>query len=178
MKKGIVLAAAACLAAPTFANNYVDISLGASKYYSIDSDTNDGLKDFDASPALKITTGGRLNESRTIWFELGAIHNGKMDNGFTTLSSQTLFTGLKLTTNPAANSSVFLKAGIGKTWTEISTNGSNAKENSKENTAYSAIGLSFRLSSDNALLFEAQHSTDTDSDIGLNGLFISYSSDF
>lgn len=178
MKKGIVLALTACLAAPSIADNYAELSLGVTKLYSFDKDTNDWIKDFDASPAVKVLTGGRLNQSATIWYELGASHDGAMTNEATTITNLSAFTGLKFTTNPAANSHLYLKTGIGRLWSNWKTEGENDEKNEKHNTAYLSLGTGLRLTPDNALMFEIQHITDIESERGTNGLFVSYNTGF
>ena len=52
-------------------HNYVELGLGANKLFSFNKNTNDNLSEFSVAPSLKVLTGSRLNQSRTLWFELG-----------------------------------------------------------------------------------------------------------
>lgn len=154
-------------------HNYVEIGLGANKLFSFDKKTNDGLSEFSVAPSFKILTGSRLNRSRTLWFELGYSHNGEMEFRDTKLSSQSLFTGLKVTTNPIENTSLFARGGFGKTWLESSTLDSDTETDQATNY-YGGAGMNFRLSSEKSMVFELQHIDEKGSDRAINGIFLSF----
>lgn len=154
-------------------HNYVEMGLGANKLFSFNSDTNDSLSNFSVAPSFKILTGSRLNESRTIWYEIGYSHNGEMKYRDTSLTSQSLFTGLKLTTDPASDSSLFIRGGFGKTDSTYSTIG-DTDESNQSTHYYGGAGLNFRLNYDNAMIIELQHINDASSDESINGVFLSF----
>lgn len=164
-----ILAASAQAATP---HNYVELGLGASQLFSFNKDTNDSLSEFSVSPSVKLLTGSRLNRSRTLWFELGYSHNGEMEYEDTQFNSQTLFTGFKLTSDPMTNTSAFIKAGAGKTWTAVKTLGEQ-EEKSSSNTYYGGLGLNFRLDYEQSIIIEVQHLNDANSDEAINGVFLS-----
>ena len=139
-----------CLFSASFSHasavhNYVEIGLGANKLFSFNKKTNDDLSEFSVSPSFKILTGSRLNQSRTLWFELGYSHNGQMKYGDTKLSSQSLFTGMKLTTDPVDNTSLLARGGFGKTSSKSNTLDYASKTN-KSTNYYGGTAISFRLS--------------------------------
>ena len=154
-------------------HNYVEIGLGANKLFSFDKETNDGLSEFSVAPSFKILTGSRLNRSRTLWFELGYSHNGEMKYRSTKVSSQSLFTGIKLSTNPIENTSLFARGGLGKTWSESSTVGSETDTDQSTNY-YGGAGMNFRLSSEKSMVIELQHIDQKGSDRAINGIFLSF----
>lgn len=170
--------AAACLLTASFSHassvhNYFEMGLGASKLFSFNSKTNESLSDFSVSPSLKILTGSRLNQSRTLWFELGYSHNGEMKYEGTKFSSQSLFTGLKLSSDPIANTSTFLRGGLGKTWSESKTIGEKVDDNQTTHY-YGGAGINFRLDFKKSLAIELQHINDGSSDEAINGVFLSF----
>lgn len=170
--------AAACLFSASFSHaspvhNYFEMGLGASKLFSFNSETNDSLSDFSISPSLKILTGSRLNQSRTLWFELGYSHNGEMKYRDTKLNSQSLFTGIKLSSDPVANTSTFLRGGMGKTWSESKTIGEEVDKNQTTHY-YAGAGINFRLDLKTSLAIELQQINDGSSDEAINGLFLSF----
>lgn len=154
-------------------HNYVELGLGANKLFSFNKETNDGLSEFSVAPSVKILTGSRLNQSRTLWFELGYSYNGEMKYRDTKLSSQSLFTGVKLSTDAAIDSSLFVRGGVGKTWSESSTVGSETETNQSTNY-YGGAGMNFRLDSQKSMVIELQHINDASSDEAINGVFLSF----
>jgi len=154
-------------------HNYVEAGLGASKLFSFNSDTNEYLSHYSVAPSFKLLTGSRLNRTRTIWFELGYSYNGEMEYQNTTLSSQSLFTGLKLTTDPANKTSMFIRGGAGKTWSDSQTTGSTSQSNQSTHY-YGATGFSFRLNYTQSMVIELQHINDASSDEAINGVFLNF----
>lgn len=154
-------------------HNYVELGVGASKLFSFKNDTNDYLNEFSVAPSLKILTGSRLNQSRTLWFELGYSYNGEMEYRDTKINSQSLFTGIKLSTDPAIDTSLFLRGGAGKTWTKASTLGEQDESNQSTHY-YGGAGFNYRLDYKKSVVFELQHINDASSDEAINGVFLSF----
>jgi hypothetical protein len=154
-------------------HNYIEVGLGANKLFSFNSDTNKYLSDYSVAPSFKLSTGSRLNQSRTVWFELGYSYNGEMKYKNTKLNSQSLFTGLKLTTDPANKTSMFIRGGAGKTWSETKITG-NTNQSNQSNHYYGAAGLSFRLNHTQSMNIELQHINDARSDEAINGVFLNF----
>lgn len=178
MKAPTLSFAMACLlgtqiAHSTNIHNYVELGLGASQLFSFNKDTNDNLKNYSASPSLKILAGSRLNHSRSIWYEVGYSHNGKMEYSDTSIDAQSLFTGLKLTTDPLLKSALFIRGGAGKTWTRTESTFSAADNNSGMHY-YGGLGMNFRLNYQSAFTIEFQHINDVDTDLAINGVFLSF----
>ncbi|MGR6871920.1 hypothetical protein ACU6U9_06340 [Pseudomonas sp. HK3] len=167
-----------CLLSASFGHassvhNYVEAGLGANKLFSFNNKTNDTLSDYSVAPSVKLLAGSRLNQTRTLWFELGYSHNGEMKYRDTKLSSQSLFTGLKLSTDPVKNTSMFVRGGIGKTWSESAT-ASESTETNQSTHYYGATGVSFRLDYKKSVVLELQHINDEGSDEAINGLFLNF----
>ena len=154
-------------------HNYVEMGIGANKLFSFNKETNDGLSNFSVAPSFKILTGSRLNRTRTLWFELGYSYNGEMEHLDTKISSQSIFTGLKLSTDPAIDTSLFLRGGGGKTWAKSSTIGEQDETNQSTHY-YGGAGLNFRLDSQKSMVIELQHINDASSDEAINGVFLSF----
>ncbi|MGB3665761.1 MAG: outer membrane beta-barrel protein [Bermanella sp.] len=154
-------------------HNYVELGLGANKLFSFNKNTNDNLSEFSVAPSLKVLTGSRLNQSRTLWFELGYSYNGEMKYRDTKINSQSLFTGIKLSTDPAIDTSLFLRGGAGKTWTKASTLGEQDESNQSTHY-YGGAGFNYRLDYKKSVVFELQHINDASSDEAINGVFLSF----
>lgn len=158
-------------------SNYVEVGLGVSQLFSFNKDTNDALSDYSVSPSLKLLTGSRLNRARTIWFELGYSHNGEMKYRDTKLNSQSIFTGLKLSTPPSSNASIFARFGGGKTLTTLKIDGEKNQKNDSIHY-YMGTGVNIRLDSKKSLLAEIQHIADEGSNEAINSIFLSFNQSF
>ena len=174
MKAPIIALSSLLLATSAHAitpHNYVEAGFGASQLFSFNKTTNDNLSNFSTSPSLKLLVGSRLNNSRTAWFELGYNHNGVMKYGTTELSSQSVSTGFKFTTDPISYSALFIRGGVGRTWMSTTTD-SESSENIS-NHYYGGAGLSFRLDYTRSIVLEAQHINDAGTDEAINGAYLS-----
>ena len=134
--------------------SYVELGLGLSQHQAIDkTSTADTLPQ---SVAAKILIGGKIMRNSNVWFELMYNYDGKTNYSDTNyeFSSQSVSTGLKLTTSPYKQITGFTRFGGGQTRFNYKNNGSSSSGSKFQ--AYVGTGLGYRLTKRQYFNFEYQ----------------------
>lgn len=123
--------------------SYVELGIGITQHQAVDDSSTE--TELPQSVAGKVLVGGKVISSSNVWFELMYNYDSKTKYSDTNFeySSQTIATGLKLTSNPYKELAGFTRFGIGQT--RFDTRNSGVFSSASKNQAYVGAGMSYRL---------------------------------
>ncbi len=133
---------------------YVELGLGITQHQAVDSSSSES--ELPQSLAGKVLIGGKIFNSSRIWYELMYNYDSTTKYSDTNFefSSQSVSTGLKLTTNSNNKFVAFTRFGGGITRFDTRNNGSFSS--ASKNQAYAGIGIGHRLTNRQFLNLEYQ----------------------
>ncbi|WP_396588067.1 outer membrane beta-barrel protein [Bermanella sp. R86510] len=155
-------------------NNYIEVGMGVNKYWSQDKAENATIKELSAAPSTRVFVAGRLNDSRTLWYELGIDYMTTSDYQNFELSSRSVSTGFKFTTNPLQPASIFARVGLGLSQQELENTSTGGTQSEDVNHAYLGAGVSFNLENAQAINIEFQHLAEPGADLSANTGFVTW----